>query len=152
MDIATLLARSWQTATTGDDAIHSARDIVERWYNKGGDLARRTRRFMLWECLWIAVHYRDTEAVLTRQFRLLAVLLYLGGYFPKGDAACMLPEKCFILLNYPEQSALLTDSMTSDVLASSCRDLYRRRRPSPVMCYRHTRCLSEHLYQMMMLR
>lgn len=39
---------------------------------------------MLRECLWIAAHYRDTETVLTRQFRLLAVLLYLGGYFPKG--------------------------------------------------------------------
>lgn len=75
MDISTLLARSWQTATTGDESIRSARDIVERWYDKGGDLTRRTRRFMLRECLWIAAHYRDTEAVLTRQFRLLAVLL-----------------------------------------------------------------------------
>ncbi|HFI5644588.1 TPA: hypothetical protein ACGQVP_005717 [Raoultella planticola] len=66
MDIATLLARSWQTATTGDDSIRSARDIVEHWYDKGGDLTRRTR-----------------------QFRLLAVLLYLGGYFPEGNAtAC----------------------------------------------------------------
>ena len=64
---------------------------------------------MLRECLWIAAHYRDTEAVLTRQFRLLAVLLYLGGYFPKGNAGGMLPEKCFILLNAPELSSLLTD-------------------------------------------
>ena len=124
MDISTLLAWSWQTATTGDGSIRSARDIVERWYDKGGDLTRRTRRFMLRECLWIAAHYRDTEAVLTRQFRLLAVLLYLGGYFPKGNAGGMLPEKCFILLNAPELSPLLTDDTTPDVLAASCRTLF----------------------------
>lgn len=149
MDISTLLARSWQTATTGDDSIRSARDIVERWYDKGGDLTRRTRRFMLRECLWIVAHYRDTEAVLTRQFRLLAVLLYLGGYFPKGNADDMLPEKCFILLNAPELSPLLTDDTTPDVLAASCRTLFYCRQISPLRCYRHTRCLSEHLYQLM---
>lgn len=54
MDILTLLARSWQTATTGDDSVRSARDIVERWYDKGGDLTLRTRRFMMRECLWIS--------------------------------------------------------------------------------------------------
>ncbi len=104
---------------------------------------------MLRECLWIAAHYRDTEAVLTRQFRLLAVLLYLGGYFPKGNADCMLPEKCFILLNAPELSSLLTDDTAPDVLVASCRMLFHLRRISPLTCYRHTRCLSEHLYQLM---
>ncbi|HBW1753677.1 TPA: hypothetical protein SLP08_002463 [Citrobacter freundii] len=106
---------------------------------------------MLRECLWIAAHYRDTEAVLTRQFRLLAVLLYLGGYFPKGNAGGMLPEKCFILLNAPELSSLLTDDMTTDVLAASCRTLFYCRQISPLRCYRLTRCLSEHLYQLMMI-
>ena len=109
MDISTLLARAWQTAITGDDSIRSGRDSGERGSDKGGDLTRRTRRFMLRECLWIAAHYRDTEAVLTRQFRLLAVLLYLGGYFPKGNTDGMLPEKCFIFLNAPELSSLLVD-------------------------------------------
>ena len=145
MDTSTLLARSWQTATTGNDSIRSARDIVERWYDKGGDLTQRTRRFMLRECLWIAAHYRDTEAVLTRQFRLLAVLLYLGGYFPKGNAGGMLPEKCFILLNAPELSPLLTNDMAPDVLAASCRPLFYCRQISPLRCYRHTRRLSAHL-------
>ena len=134
MDIATLLARSWQTATTGDDSIRSARDIVEHWYDKGGDLTRRTRRFMRRECLWIAAHYRDTETVLTRQFRLLAVLLYLGGYFPKGNAEGMLPEKWFILLNAPELSPILTDDTAPDVLAASCHTLFYLRRISPLRC------------------
>ncbi len=104
---------------------------------------------MLRECLWIAAHYRDTEAVLTRQFRLLAALLYLGGYFPKGNAGGMLPEKCFILLNAPELSSLLADDTAPDVLVASCRTLFYCRQISPLRCYRHTRCLSEHLYQLM---
>ena len=106
---------------------------------------------MLRECLWIAAHERDAEAVLPRQFRRLAVLLYLGGYFPKGNAGSMLPEKCFILLNAPELSSLLTDDMTPDVLAASCRTLLYCRQISPLRCYRHTSCLSEHLYQLMMI-
>ncbi|VEB67434.1 Uncharacterised protein [Raoultella ornithinolytica] len=69
----------------GDDSIRSARDIVELWYDKGGDLILWTRRFMLWKCLWIAAHYRNTDAVLIWQFRLLSILLYLGGYVPKGN-------------------------------------------------------------------
>lgn len=123
MDISTLLARSWQTATTGDGSVCSARDIVERWYDKGGEL--------------------------TRQFRLLTVLLYLGGYFPKGNAGGMLPEKCFILLNAPELSSLLADDTAPDVLVASCRTLFYCRQISPLRCYRHTRCLSEHLFQLM---
>lgn len=67
MEFANILARAWQTATMGNDS-PSARDIVERRYNKGGDLNHRARRFIRRECLWVAVHYRNTEAVLTRQF------------------------------------------------------------------------------------
>lgn len=104
---------------------------------------------MMQECLWIAAHYRDTEAVLTRQFHLLGVLLYLGDYFPKGNACGMLPEKCFILLNDPELSTLLTDDTTPDVLVASCHTLFYCRQISPLRCCRLTRCLSEHLYQLM---
>lgn len=151
MDITTLLSRSWLTATKGNDTIRSARDIVERWYDKGGDPDQRARRFIRRECLWVAVHYRHTEAVLTRQFRLLAVLLYLGGYFPKGDAACMLPEKCFILLNAPELSTSLINGTPPAVLVAVCRDLHRNRRPTPFRYYRYTRCLSEQLHQLTMI-
>ncbi|MEG6258783.1 hypothetical protein [Enterobacter bugandensis] len=103
MEFANILEQAWQTAVTGHGNIPSARAIVERWY-KGGYLNQRARRFIRRECLWTAVHYRNTEVVLTRQFRLLAVLLYLEGYFLESDTACMHPEKCFILLNAPEMA------------------------------------------------
>lgn len=45
--------------------------------------------------------------MLIRQFRLLAVLLYLEGYILESDTACLLPEKCCILLNAPDLSVSL---------------------------------------------
>lgn len=118
MEFANILERAWQTAVTGHGNIPSARAIVERWYNKGGNLNQRARRFIRRECLWTAVHYRNTEVVLTRQFRLLAVLLYLEGYFLESDTACMHPEKCFILLNAPEMAPGLINGAAPEVLAA----------------------------------
>jgi hypothetical protein len=150
VEFANILARAWQTAVTGHGNIPSARDVVERWYNKGGDLNQRARRFIRRECLWTAVQYLNTEAVLTRQFRLLAVLLYLEGYFLESDTACMLPEKCFILLNAPEMAPGLINGADPEVLAAVCRELYRNRRLSPFRCYRHTLKVSEQLYLLLM--
>ncbi|ELD3253269.1 hypothetical protein QUR14_003659 [Enterobacter hormaechei] len=102
------------------------------------------------ECLWIAVHYRHTEAVLIRQFRLLAVLLYLEDYFLESDTACMLPEKCFILLNAPGLSASLLKGAAPEVLTAVCRDIHDNKCLSPFRCYRHTLRGSEQLYLLLM--
>lgn len=150
MEFANILERAWQTAVTGHGNIPSARAIVERWYNKGGNLNQRARRFIRRECLWTAVHYRNTEVVLTRQFRLLAVLLYLEGYFLESDIACMHPEKCFILLNAPEMAPGLINGAAAEVLAAFCRDIHYNRRLSPFRCYRHTLRVSEQLYLLLM--
>lgn len=150
MEFANILARAWPTATMGNDSTRTARDIVEHWYNKGGDLNQRSRRFIRRECLWIAVHYRNTEAVFTRQFLLLAVLLYLEGYFLEIDPAGMLPEKCYIYLNAPELSPGLINGVAPEVLWAFCRDLLCNRRPSPFSYYRHTRYLSEQLRLLLM--
>lgn len=150
MAFANILERAWQTAVTGHGNIPSARAIIERWYNKGGDLNQRARRFIRSECLWTAAHYRNTEVVLTRQFRLLAVLLYLEGYFLESDTACMHPEKCFILLNGPEMAPGLINGAAPEVLAAFCRDLHCNIRPSPFSYYRHTRYLSEQLRLLLM--
>lgn len=150
MDITILLARAWQAATMGNDTTRSARDIVEHWYHKGGDLNQRARRFIRRECLWIAVHYRNTEAVFTRQFRLLAVLLYLEGYFLESDPAGMLPVKCYIFLNAPERAPGLIKGVAPEVLWAFCRDLHCNRRPSPFSYYHRTRYLSEQLHLLLM--
>ncbi|MGQ3664428.1 hypothetical protein [Citrobacter braakii] len=96
------------------------------------------------------MHYRNTEVVLTRQFRLLAVLLYLEDYFLKRDTTSRLPEKCFILLNTPELAPALISDSAPGVLIAVCRDIHRNKRFSPFRCYRHTRYLSEQLRLLLM--
>ena len=132
MEFANILERAWQSVVTGHGNILSARDIVERWYNKGGDLHQRARRFIRRECLWTAVHYRNTEAVLTRQFRLLAVLLYLEGYFLESDTTGQLPEKYFILLNAPELSSILNKDSAPEVLAAFLSRYPLQQTPLPI--------------------
>ena len=81
---------------------------------------------------------------------LLAVLLYLEGYFLESDTACMHPEKCFILLNAPEMAPGLINGAAPEVLAAFCRDIHYNRRLSPFRCYRHTLRVSEQLYLLLM--
>lgn len=61
----------------------------------------------------------------------------------------MAPGEMFHFTERPGIKPLFTDDTTPDILTASCRILFYLRRIPPLRCYRHTRCLSEHLYQVM---
>lgn len=104
----------------GDDSIRSARDIVELWYDKGGDLILRTRRFMLRECLWIDSHTLSERRCGTHPTVSPAINITVSGRLcSEREYQRHFPEKCFILLNAARLSPSLTDKMAPDVLAAS---------------------------------
>lgn len=100
----------------------------------------------------ITVHYYycNTEAVLKRQLHLLAILLRLGGYFPKDDASDFFPEKCLILLNIPAMSFRLISDEVSDIITVVCREVHRNKQLWSFRCYCNTHNLSIQLYRQLL--
>jgi len=84
---------AWSVATRDDQRLESAGRIAEHWMDKGGDVYRRATRFIIRECLNIAVLSMNSIfrrappfALLVRQLRLLAVMQYLGGWDLRQEA------------------------------------------------------------------
>lgn len=84
---------AWSVATRDDQQLGSAGRIAENWMDKGGDVYRRAARFIIRECLHIAVFSMASVvqrappfALLVRQLRLLAVMQYLGGWDLRQEA------------------------------------------------------------------
>ncbi|WP_415999611.1 hypothetical protein [Citrobacter portucalensis] len=84
---------AWSVATRGGQRSGSAGRIAEHWMDKGGDVYRRAARFIIRECLHMAVlsttsRFRRASpiALLVRQLRLLAVMQYLGGWDLRQEA------------------------------------------------------------------
>lgn len=84
---------AWSVATRDGHRLGSAGRIAENWMDKGGDVYHRATRFIIRECLHMAVlSMADIVlrappfALLVRQLRLLAVMQYLGGWDLRQEA------------------------------------------------------------------
>ncbi|MDK9354837.1 hypothetical protein QQF54_01585 [Lelliottia sp. V106_10] len=84
---------AWSVATRDDHRLGSAGRIAENWMDKGGDVYHRATRFIIRECLYMAVlsitsvfRRAPPFALLVRQLRLLAVMQYLGGWDLRQEA------------------------------------------------------------------
>lgn len=89
-----ILQQAWQLAIWGEEELTTASQMAECLIDKGGDVYRRTERFVVRESLYIAalsvvtvIRRQCSFILLVRQLRLLATLQYLGGQDLHQEAA-----------------------------------------------------------------
>lgn len=88
-----LLSQAWHSAARGGELFPSARQVTNRWLDKGGDINRRAERFIWRETLRsagltlsAALCGQSVFTVRVCQLRLLAVLLSLGEEDLRAEA------------------------------------------------------------------
>lgn len=127
--------QAWQHATA------DAQAIAEDWLRRGGDIMLRARRFTARESLKTAFCERYSAGMLARRFRLLAVLLYLGGEDLTDET---LGYRAVILL-YATHG--LENGINPAAIQDACRNLSRQRGGLSVRqrmrLYRQTRRLGQ---------
>lgn len=96
-----IIFQAWHNAVHGKVGFNSASDLAECWLDKGGDINLQLRRFINRESVLIAFNVINPATALSRQFRLLLIILYLGGKYSFVEHSKYDALKMFIHLYVP---------------------------------------------------
>lgn len=151
-----VIFQAWNNAVYGTLGFSSAKDLAERWLNKGGNINLIVRRFINRESIFFTIGVRNPAGSLSRQFRLLLSILYLGGKYTCTAYSKHRSLQMFVRL-YTPGSCIVCQNDTINYESLVKAFIYFRRRKNIFnliqifRCYQNTRRLALQLHNLYVL-